>query len=592
MGQRLDAAFRLGAHPEERGTRYRLWSTRASTCSVVVIGADGESIENEIPMRAVGQGVFEATDPSSRPGTLYEFRLDDRILPDPYARFLPFGIHGPARVERPGYQWKHPAHRRQPGPDLVIYELHVGCFTPEGTWAAAAAKLPELARLGVTALQLMPVAAFPGHRGWGYDGVAVYAPYCGYGTPDDFRAFVDEAHALGLSVILDVVYNHFGPSGNYLSAYSPEYFTSRFSTPWGDAPDFRQPWMRRLVIDNACQWVEEFRVDGLRLDATHAISDDSPVHILHELADRVHSLEGCPLVIGEDDRNDARLIERDGFDVLYADDFHHQVRVLACGDRDGYYRCYRRSVEDLARVVSQGWAYHGQRWPLTGEPRGTSAKHLRAGQLAYCLQNHDQVGNRAFGDRMHQAMGIGSWCAVSMLLLFLPQTPLLFMGQEWAASSPFLYFTDHETELGRLVTEGRRKEFAHFPSFSEQVPDPQAEATFRKSVLDWSERSGAGHAKVFDLYRRMIDLRRSDPVLRDMSRERCKAGAVGDVLWVWRWSGREHRLLLINFGGPVVVSTLELPGPPRWATHSRSCQEAVDGGVLGELAAVLLATTD
>jgi len=592
MGERPDPASRLGAHAGERGTLFRLWSTRASRCDVVVLGADGVRVERELPMATAGDGVFEVRDAASGPGTLYKFRLDAQVLPDPYARFMPFGVHGPALVERSAYRWKHPVHRPVIGPDLLIYELHVGCFTQEGTWAAAAAKLPELERLGISAVEVMPVAAFPGRRGWGYDGVALYAPHESYGKPDDFRAFVDAAHGLGLSVILDVVYNHFGPSGNYLSAYSPEYFTSRFVTPWGDAPDYRQKWMRRLVIDSACSWVEEYGVDGLRLDATHTITDDSPVHILRELAGRVHALEGRPLVMAEDDRNDARLTERDGIDALWADDFHHQVRVIAAGDRDGYYRCYRRSAEDLSRVVTQGWMYQGQRWPLTGEPRGTSAKHLRAGQLVYCLQNHDQVGNRAFGDRMHHGIGAEAWCAVSMLLLFLPQTPLLFMGQEWAASSPFLYFTDHEPELGRLVTEGRRREFAHFASFADEVPDPQAEGTFRRSVLDWSERASARHAGVLDLYRRMIDLRRGDPVLRDMSRERCRAGANGDVLWVWRWSGHEHRMLLLNFGAPVVVSTLELPGPPGWTTYARSSQEAVDGGVLGEHAAVLLATSE
>ena len=592
MGEKPDPASRLGAHPGEGGTLFRLWSTRASSCAVVVFGPDGASIGREIPMRNAGEGVFEASDSAAGPGTLYKFRRDDQLLPDPYARFLPFGVHGPARVERSGYQWKHPVRRPEIGPDLLIYELHVGSFTPEGTWAAAAAKLPELERLGVTALELMPVAAFPGHRGWGYDGVALYAPQESYGTPDDFRAFVDRAHGLGLSVILDVVHNHFGPSGNYLSAYSPEYFTSRFPTPWGEAPDFRQPWMRRLVTESACHWIEEYGIDGLRLDATHAISDDSPVHILRELADRVHAIEGRPLVIAEDDRNDAGLIDRHGADAVYADDFHHQVRVLACGDRDGYYRCYRRDAAELARVIRQGWLYQGQLWPLSGAPRGTSAKHLHAGQLVYFLQNHDQVGNRAFGDRMHHGTGTEAWCAMSMLLLFLPQTALLFMGQEWAASSPFLYFTDHDPELGRLVTEGRRKEFAHFASFSEEIPDPQAEATFRRSVLDWSERASSKHARVLDLYRRMIDLRRADPVLRDMSRERCRAGASGDVLWVWRWSGSDHRMLLLNFGAPVVVSTLELPGPPGWTTFAKSCQGAVDGGVLGEHAAVLLATTE
>ncbi|HEX6276631.1 MAG TPA: malto-oligosyltrehalose trehalohydrolase [Polyangiaceae bacterium] len=492
-------------------------------------------------------------------GALYRFVLGDRALPDPYARFLPRGVHGPAMVVESDYEWRHPSVSRSLA-EHVIYELHVGTFTPEGTYAGAAERLERLTELGVTAVELMPIAAFDGTRGWGYDGVAHYAPFAPYGTPDALRAFVDRAHGLGLSVLLDVVYNHFGPAGNYLSAYDARYFTRDVASPWGDAPNYAFEPMRRYAIENALYWLEEFRFDGLRLDATHAVIDHSARHVLAELAEEVAALRPKRLLVAEDERNEPSLVTRAGLDALWADDFHHAARVTLTGERDGYYGAYEPGAATVARTIRRGWLYEGQRNPVSGNARGANADELSAERFVYCIQNHDQVGNRALGDRLHDAVSSEAYLSVSLLLLFLPMTPLVFMGQEWAASSPFLYFTDHEAELGRAITEGRRREFAAFGAFSEsacEVPDPQALATFERSRLDWNERTMPEHARVLEFYRSALLLRREDAVLAEPSRERLRCTALGDVLAVERWRNDERRLLLVNFGAhDVSVSEL------------------------------------
>jgi maltooligosyltrehalose trehalohydrolase len=413
----------------------------------------------------------------------------------------------------------------------------------------------------------MPVAAFAGQRGWGYDGVALYAPFAPYGTPDDLRALVDEAHGHGLAVVLDAVYNHFGPAGNYLSAYSPDYFTSTFRNAWGDAPNFAHPVMRKMVIDNALGWLSDFRFDGLRLDAIHALLDPSPRHLLRELADQVAALRPRKLLIAEDERNDPASIDQLRLDGLWADDFHHQVRVTLTHESDGYYAAYRPGTADLARAIRDGWLYQGQVYPPSGHPRGKPAGHLPAEAFFYCLQNHDQVGNRALGDRLSHAVDPEAYRAVSTLLLFLPMTPILFMGQEWAASSPFQFFTDHEPDLGAKIVEGRRLEFARFLAFSDplvraQIPDPQAESTFLRSRLRWEERQQGEHARVLALYQALLALRRTDPVLRAAGRTALEASADGDLLVVRRWHRADQRLLLVNLGPEPLPAGKPPPGRP------------------------------
>lgn len=547
----------LGAALEGGGVRFRVWSTRAGRVAVVLHErpeGDGPPVaREERPLQPLGDGLFEAFYDLPE-GTLYRFKLDDAEVPDPYARALPFGVHGPAEVVRAHHEWRASEWRPRPLTDCVIYELHVGTFTPEGTFAAATEKLPLLAELGITAIELMPLSSFSGARGWGYDGVGHFAPHAGYGRPDELRALVDAAHLLGMNVLLDVVYNHFGPEGNYLGSYSPEYFAHAVQTPWGDALNFAAPAMRRLVVDNARYWLTEFGFDGLRLDATHAMVDPTERPILAELAAEVRSLPEHRLLVAEDETNDPALVLGLGLDAIWADDFHHVVHVLLTGERDGYYDAFEPKVFELARCIERGFVYEGQAWPPSGKPRGADASGLPAPAFVYCLQNHDQVGNRALGDRLHHQSPLDLYCAASMLLLFLPMTPLLWMGQEWAASAPWQYFTDHPKELGEQVTAGRRAEFKLFAAFhdpeqQQQIPDPQDPATFERSRLDWGERDAGEHAGVLALYRALLHLRREDETLRVPDRSNMSVGTVGDqILWVLRKGPGGDRLLVVDFG--------------------------------------------
>jgi maltooligosyltrehalose trehalohydrolase len=534
----------LGAHLEQGGVRFAAF-TDAAACSVELVD-DARRVLHAFELTPCGDGYFQFLTSDAKAGDLYFFVVDGRRLPDPYARCLPQGVHGPARVIAPGDAV--PPLPVRPLSEQVIYELHVGTFTEEGTFAAARRQLPRLVDLGVTTIELMPIAAFAGERGWGYDGVALFAPHAPYGTPAELRELVAAAHELGLSVLLDVVFNHFGPAGNYLAAYSASYFHREISNAWGAAPNFESPALRNLVLDSARYWLCEFGFDGLRVDASHALVDASPKHILTELSDLAHVLSPRRLVIAEDERNLAALVTDNGLDALWADDFHHQVRVTLSGERSGYYAAFEPSAQGVAEVINRGWLYTGQINPVSGLARGTSAELLPAEALVYCIQNHDQIGNRALGDRLDRVTGHEAFRAASLLLLYLPMVPLLFMGQEWAASTPFLYFTDHDAELGKLVREGRRREFAGFHDLSEQIPDPQALETFQRSKLRWSERESAEHRETLALYRAALSLRRTDPVLSRSRREDLIAEAADGVLLVHRWFGRQRRVLVLNFG--------------------------------------------
>ncbi len=543
----------LGAIVVDDGVRFRVWSTRAERVAVVLYERrDGEpEIVHEHALEACGDGLFEATLELTA-GALYKFRLGDDLYPDPYARALPYGVHGPAEVvPAPA---PAPPRKRRSLAQCVIYELHIGTFTPEGTFDAATQRLPALAELGVTAIELLPLSSFSGQRGWGYDGVAHFAPHAAYGRPEELRALVDAAHGLGLSVIIDVVYNHFGPEGNYLGVYSPEYFTDEVPTPWGQALDYATPAMRRFVLENALYWLTGFDADGLRLDATHTIFDRSQPAILAELAAAVDALGDGRVLIAEDERNEPALVVDTGLDAVWADDFHHIVHVLLTGERDGYYDQYEASLPQLARCIDRGFYYEGQAWGAKGKPRGAPADAMPASAFVYCLQNHDQVGNRALGERLHHLAPLDLYCAMSALLLFLPATPLLWMGQEWGASTPWLFFTDHPPELGARVTEGRRGEFKSFAAFADEatrakIPDPQAEATYRDSQLRWDEREQSPHREVLALYQKLLHLRRDDEVLSIADRHRTSVGTDGlRTLWVRRWTDAGQRLLVIDLG--------------------------------------------
>lgn len=583
----------LGAHLEPGGTRFRLWTTRARAAAVVLVDERGHPAA-EHPLTDVGGGEHETFLPGVGAGAAYLFLVGGRLLPDPYARYLPDGVHGPARVVDPTtYAWRYATRRPPIGSGWVIHELHVGTFTPQGTYAAARERAGELVDLGVTALEVMPVSSFAGRRGWGYDGVAHFAPFAGYGTPDELKAFVDGAHGAGLAVLLDVVYNHFGPDGSYLAAYSPEYFTSRHRTPWGDAPDYSEPHMRRYVLDNVRYWLEEFRFDGLRLDAVHTIVDDSPRHLLTEIADTAHAVPGRPLLIAEDERRDPRIVTEHGLDAYWEDSFHHRVHVLFTGEQAGYYGTYQGRVADLAKLIVDDASTHTRR----GAPPARAVTTApRVEQLVYCLQNHDQVGNRALGERFAELAGVEAQQAAATLLLFLPMTPLLFMGEAWAASSPFLYFTDHDAELGAAVSQGRREEFRAFPAFTDpaeraRIPDPQADATFERSKLDWTERSRPPHADVQARYKRLLQLRRTDAVLGDLTHVALTAGAVGEVLWARRAGTRGERVCLLCFDGPPrpLASLLSAAGG-RWTTQDLVTGRTVDA--LGAREAVILTSPE
>jgi maltooligosyltrehalose trehalohydrolase len=461
----------------------------------------------------------------------YRYSIDGGgPIPDPRSRWQPDGVHGasyPVGALRPddvkglgnaGDPPDIPTFRQQPLRDAVIYELHVGTFTPEGTYAGAQAKLSHLIELGITHVELMPLATFPGRRGWGYDGVDLFAPFPGYGTPQELAAFVDACHALGLAVLLDVVYNHLGPDGNYLGQYGP-YFTDRYRTPWGAAINYdgaHSDAVRRFFIDNALMWLRDYGFDGLRLDAIHAIFSFDAVHVLEELATAVRKLaEGLRrsfMLIAESDLNDPRLVRppsRGGFGLHahWSDDFHHALHRFFTGETDGYYADFQ-GLEDVARALRDGYVYQGQYSPYRGRRHGRPPRSVDADQIVVSAQNHDQIGNRAQGERLSMMLGVPELEAIAALTLLSPFVPLLFQGEEWGARTPFLYFTDHENaELGRLVAEGRSKEFNSF-RWQGAVPNPQELQTFERSKLDWSELSRLPHAQLFEWYRRLIRLRK------------------------------------------------------------------------------------
>jgi maltooligosyltrehalose trehalohydrolase len=470
--------------------------------------------------------------------------------------------------------------------ELVLYELHVGTFTPVGTFAAAADRLADLARLGITAVQLLPVADFPGRRNWGYDGVALFAPARCYGTPDDLRQLVDRAHGLGLAVHLDVVYNHFGPDGNYLGRFSPFYLSQQHRTPWGPAVNLDGPhsaMVREFFIENALHWIHEYHLDGLRLDATHSMVDEGPRHFLAELAARIRQDDaGRPIhLIAEDHRNLACLVKPGdeagwGLDGVWSDDFHHQLRRLLAGDEDGVYRDFAGTILDLVTTLNRGWLFCGEYSVHRGRPRGTDPAGLPLGRFVFFLQNHDRIGNRALGERLNHQVDPAAYRAASALLLLAPQTPLLFMGQEWAASAPFFFFTDHEPELGRKVRQGRRHEFRQYRAFQDAarldlIPDPQDETTIRSSRLSWDECNREPHASTLSLYRALIALRRNALPLSSADHGGFRATPLDDDSLLLAYSTEEKRIRVVSRlrgAGAVVVGPAPEGGEPGVAPPS------------------------
>jgi maltooligosyltrehalose trehalohydrolase len=575
-------AAALGARPIDRGVAFRLWAPLARSVDVVY-----ESDRPRVfPLAPDENGYFAGMDPAARSGDVYRYRVNgEGPFPDPASRFQPRGVHGPSQIVDPdSFPWSDGSWRGVPWNRIVFYEIHIGTFTPEGTFEGARRRLPYLRDLGVTAVELMPAADFPGERNWGYDGVQLFAPARCYGTPDDLRRLVDDAHRLGLAVFQDVVYNHLGPDGNYLGVYSPFYFTDKHKSPWGAGVnldgDHNGP-VRSFFIENAQRWIEEYHMDGLRLDATHALIDESPRHFLSELSDRLKNLSGSrPIyLVAEDDRNLNQMVRPVsaggwGLDALWADDFHHQLRVNLAGDRDGYFADFSGTLPDIAATLRQGWFFRGQHSQHFKGPRGTEPP--APDKCVICLQNHDQVGNRALGDRLHHCVDGASFRAATALLLTAPETPLLFMGQEWGASSPFQYFTDHNDVLGRLVTEGRRGEFQSFRAFAEassraQIPDPQAETTFERSRLVWEEQDQPTAAGLILYHKALLALRRRENL--SGASQPFRVETPGDDAVVIR---RDRVLVAVRLTGKGVVSVPVSAGGWAVILTSESPEYAVD----------------
>ena len=517
----------LGAWPDADGVRFRVWAPDKTRIEVVLEGPEPRTI----PLAKHSDGTFSGLGPGLGAGSRYRYRVDGRgPFPDPVSRFQPEGVHGPSEIVDPTrFAWTDAAWRGVEPADLILSELHVGTFSREGTFEGVAHRLPQLAELGVTAIELMPLADFPGRRNWGYDGVDLFAPARCYGRPEDLRRLVDEAHRLGLAVLLDVVYNHLGPDGNYLGQFSPFYFSSRHKTLWGPAINLdgeHSAMVRAFFVENALHWLIEYHMDGLRFDATHYLFDEGPRPFLAELAARVReSIQDRAVhLIAEDPRNLAVMIRAEpeggwGLDALWSDDFHHELRRYLVGDCEGAFCDFRGLVADLVRTINRGWLFSGKFSTYRGYHRGTDPAGLEPRRFVFYIQNHDRIGNRALGERLNHQVDLATYRAATALLLTTAATPLLFMGQEWAPGAPFLFFTDHNEELGRLVKEGRRHEFRHFAAFTdpaalEKIPDIQSESTFLACKLDWGEREHEPHSSTLRLTQALLRLRRTEPALR------------------------------------------------------------------------------
>ena len=518
--------------------RFRLWAPNAGKVSLQVAG-------QKFPLSKHDGGWWEADVDPARPGMDYAYLLDDEdlALPDPRSPWQPSGVHGPSRLlDHAAFPWTDVAWEAPPLSAAIIYELHIGAFTPEGTLDAAQTKLDYLRELGITHVELMPVNAFPGIQGWGYDGVDLFAPHEPYGSPDALKRFVDACHARSLAVLLDVVYNHLGPDGNYLAKFGP-YFTAAHHTPWGDAVNLEDAGsheVRRFFCDNALMWLRDYHFDGLRLDAVHAWTDRSAINFMEQLATEARALQAQTghsyVVIAESDLNDPRLVtatEAGGYslDAQWSDDFHHALFTVLTGDRGGYYADFG-ALADLAKSLREVFVYDGRYSPYRDRIHGRPVRNLPASSFLGYSQNHDQVGNRAKGDRLSSIVTIGRAKIAAALVLTAPFVPMLFQGEEWAASTPFQFFTNHNPELGKLVSAGRRKEFAAFGWNPADIPDPQSPATFQRSKLNWDERRQPPHAEMLDWYRRLIAFRLSTPDLTDPDLAHVRVRCSEDEQWL------------------------------------------------------------
>lgn len=562
--------MRFGAQLQPGGVTFNMWAPSVVDVQLCLFRPNGA--EDIRPMDRSGDGWFSRTIKDIGAGQRYQYVVNDLRVPDPASRCQDEDVHGPSIVVNPAaYDWRDSSWKGLPWEQTILYELHVGTFTKEGTFRGVIEKLDYLKELGVTAIELMPVSDFPGKRNWGYDGVLHFAPDTAYGTPDDLKALVDAIHARGMMAFLDVVYNHFGPEGNYLYVHSKPFFTEKYKTPWGAAIDFEgkhSPIVRSFFIENATYWLNEYHFDGLRFDAVHAIYDASEKKFLEELAESVKNRFGrerhIHLVLENDDNN-AQLLERTAADnklkfytAQWNDDFHHCLHVIATGEKSGYYGDYTEAVtarspsQHLARCLGEGFAYQGEPFQYkAGEPRGNKSAHLPATSFVSFMQNHDQVGNRAFGERIAKLAPKERLAAITAITLLSPQIPMLFMGEEWASKIPFCFFCDFGPALAPLVSEGRRQEFAKFEEFRDEkkrqlIPDPTAEQTYLQSVLDWSERDAEEHREHLEFVRSLLALRTKEivPRLAGMSSNGMSRKLRGGAIEVrWNLSGAELIML-------------------------------------------------
>ncbi len=568
-------------------TFYSVWAPHAERVELVFLPD-----EDRVSMVAGKRGMFSVSDARIKPGQSYAFSLDGGPpLPDPRSALQPEGVHGPSCwVDFKAFEWRHDAFQQCPLASAVIYELHVGTFSEDGTFEGAIAHLPKLKALGVTHVEIMPVAHFPGTRGWGYDGVCLFAPHTAYGGPAGLARFVDACHGCGMAVLLDVVYNHLGPSGNYLGQFGP-YFTDRYHTPWGEAlnyDDAGSDEVRRFICDNAKFWLRNYHIDGLRLDAIHAIYDHSATHVLAQLASEVDALStqlGRHLIlIAESGLNDARIVRPQelggyGLHSQWSDDFHHALHSVLTKETSGYYSDFGQ-IADLAAALRHGFVFRGQYSAFRNASFGGETVGLRGRQLVGFNQNHDQIGNRAVGDRLSATLNTVQLQIAAALTLLSPFVPLLFMGEEWGCAQPFQYFVDHEEpELREAVRHGRQREFMAFGWEPEEVPDPGAIDTFERSKLDWQGRDQPDAKAMLDWYQELLRLRRSHPSLTDDRLEATEVDFDEDAKWLTmrrarvlvacsfsttmrEWTLPEAKLLLSSGRGVTLQGTkLSLTGP-------------------------------
>lgn len=595
--QNISAARRFSIGAEllpEGGAHFRIWAPKSKSVSVQLWNHLNSFRDLNLEMEPEANGYFSIRAPKAKVGMFYKFVLDSGAFPDPASRFQPQGPHGPSQIISPEFDWTDSDWRGVSRRGQIIYEMHIGTFTREGTWSAAMDQLPELARLAVTVLEIMPVADFAGNFGWGYDGVNLFAPTRLYGAPDDFRRFVNRAHALGLGVILDVVYNHFGPSGNYLWQFSGNYFSRRCSDEWGDSINFdgeNSAPVREFFLANAAYWISEFHLDGLRLDATQQIFDSSGKNIIEEIISVARKVAGerSVYILAENEPQEAktvRPVSKSGFncDAVWNDDFHHSAMVALTGRNEAYYTDYRGTPQEFISAAKHGFLYQGQWYVWQKKNRGTPALDVPAEQFIAFLQNHDQIANSLRGQRLHQITSPGCCRAMTALLLLGPNTPMLFQGQEFAASASFLYFADHEPELAAKVVEGRRQFLSQFRSMASVemdpfIANPADKNTFLRCKLDFSEREK--HSGIYELHRDLLSLRKRDSVFRN------PGGLDGAVLgaesFLLRFfGGGGDRLLIINLGVDLHLSPAPEPllAPPENSKWNLlwSSEEPIYGG--------------